>query len=469
MKRKITLSPIADRKIQLDAPKLPQHAVEDGMWVIKVDELPPGQNIVVEATVPQKQWHPTPGDTLWGYLNDTRSDVPVYVNGQNVSGPFDMYFDPGRIPDATYQAWYTKTNDVGDTVRSTPQPVKIEGSTASNYPGPIFPKAVNGSLSHTSISDWNGTPIQAKYGSIQNGDKVTFHWKGYDESGFEIHEAAYDTNPPRTVKEKDATNGYIQDTIPFNSIQLLGDLGKGVATYEVTPKNSKPNDSLKTQVEISWSDIKALQLTATQGAANLSDQFPNLKPCNYGTVFGQPGLPVTISVSQGRIDTEAGNSGDPTTYATQLNGDGLASFRVSSSKPGVITVTASAETVGNPPSGWITFGDYADGSVAGIPHYNYTTHVPSDGVTPCSLYFQVDPALKKQGVKVTVGGHATIVGADPDTPHTRTITLYEDGSGFAEIVDGITEKVNVTLSVPGQKNSIPLPEPIEFIAFPRSS
>jgi hypothetical protein len=64
---------------------------------------------------------------------------------------------------------------------------------------------------------------------------------------------------------------------------------------------------------------------------------------------------------------------------------------------------------------------------------------------------------------------ARVVGADPETPHARTIKLFADGTGFAEIVDTCEEKVNVTLSVPGLQEAIRFPYPVEFISFPCAS
>ncbi|WP_206956993.1 hypothetical protein [Trinickia acidisoli] len=457
--------------IELDAPTLPQSVEEAGQRIIHVDDLSPGQKIIVQVANYQKNWHASPGDKIQGYLNDTPSENVVYIDKANIDNTsWDTEFDPGKIPNGSYRATYTKTNEVGDLVDSLPQPVTIEGSTASNYPNPLFPDAVDGVLRYAQLSEHDGTPIKAEYG-LQQGDQVTFHWQGFDEAGREVPQAAYETNPPIMAQAADVYNGYIQDTIPLSSIQPLGDLGSGVAYYEVL-RQGATHPSLNTKVEISWSDITALQLTSTQGAAKQSNQLPNLKPCNCGTVFGEPGLSVTISVSAGCVIAEA-QSGDPTTYRTQLDGDGLATFSMSTSDQSMITIVAYSNTLpGDPPVENATFSDYLDGSAAGLMGYNYTTHVPSDGATACSIYFQVLPAFIEQVVTVTIvdeDSHATIVGADPDTPHTRTVTLYSDGCGWAQIVDTKEEKVNVALSVTGQTGSLQFPYPVEFISFPSAS
>ncbi len=473
---------LAGRKtIQLDPPNLPEAVEENGQWVIQIKTLSPGQNIVVQ--IPNFQdsgWHPSIGDRLRGYLNDTPSDNVVYIDRSNLSDPsWDAQFDPGKIPNGNYLATYTRINVVDSTASSLPTPVVIKGSTASSYPGPVFPDATNGVLLYTKILQQNGTPVRTQY-ALQQGDQVVFHWRGFDETGQEDPNAAYVSDHPLLVQERDVANGYIADTIPLSSIQPLGDLGSGVAYYEVlrdgaihVSRNTKSMEvSLDTEVEISWVDITALELTCTQGAVNTSSQLSNLHPCNHGAVFGAPGLAVTISVSSGAVIAEAGSE-DPTTYRTQLHQDGLAHFSVSSSDQSLISIVAYAETLpGQPPTLNATFGKYTDGGTTGIIGYNYTSAVPSDGVTACSIYFQVLPQFVSQGVTVTIldaQSQAAIVGADPDTPHKRTVRLFSDGSGLAEIVDSCAESVNVSLSVPGQQGAIQFPYPVQFITFPSAS
>lgn len=471
---------LAGRKtIQLEAPSLPEAVQEQGQWVIHVDELSPNQKIVVQ--IPNYQntgWHPSFGDRLRGYLNDTPSDNYIYLDKSNIdNASWDAEFDPENIPNGAYVATYTRINAVDDCASSLPTPVTIEGSTSSKYPGPVFPDANNGVLLYTKIAQCNGTPVRTQY-DVQQGDQVVFYWRGFDETGQEIPEAAYVSGRPLTVQ--DACNGYIEDTIPLRSIQLLGDFGSGVAYYEVlrdsatrVSRNTKSlHVSLNTEVEIAWADITALQLSCTQGAANTSSQLPNLKPCNYGAVFGAPGLAVTISVSAGGVIAEA-TGGDPTIYTTQLNGDGLARFSVSSKDQSLVCIAAYSQVLpGSPPTVNATFSQYADGGASGIVGYNYTSAVPCDGVTACCIYFKVSPRWVSQGVAVTIvdeESQARVVGADPETPHARTIKLFADGTGFAEIVDTCEEKVNVTLSVPGQQEAIRFPYPVEFISFPCAS
>lgn len=451
--------------IVLVPPSLPQ-AGQDG--AIDIGALSPGEMIVVRIPNGQDFWHPTPGDTVWAYLDDLPSEIAVVVDSVDRLS-WDAKFDPSKVPDGSYVATYKKTNLVGDVAPSLPIPVMIKGSTAQRYPGPIFPDAANGVLLYAKISGQNGASLDTQY-LLQLGDEVTFYWQGFDIWGNEIPEAAYETSPSLKVGQRDVGNGYASDTIPLRCIQPLGNLGSGVAYYEVL-REGVTHRSLPTRVEISWSDITALQVTSTVGAPLISPQLPNFNPCNCGTVFGEPGLDVTIYVSGGAI-VEAGPS-DPTTYRTRLNGAGLASFSVSSSNERTVAIIARSDAmVGKPPLATTTFDNYLDGSAAGIEGYIYTTYVPSDGVTACSIFFQVMPAFVNQTVTVTIvdeNSRAMVVGAEKDTPHTRTIWLYDDGSGFAQIVDTCAEKVNVTLTVTGQPQSVQLPAPVEFISFPTAS
>lgn len=459
--QKVVHAIVADCPLNRPAPTLPQAKNN----VIDVSLLnQEGDDILVRVC----RWDDiAEGDTIVAYFDSTASDPRVIEDISQAS--YDVPVHTDQIPNGSYEVWYTIRKKIGNCSRSGAQPVTIIGSTASFYPGPLFPEAVNGALTYTSISAWNGTPIQAEYGTIANGDQVTFHWKGFDESGYEVPAAAYTTTPPKTVGETDAANGYVQDQIPLANIQALGDLGYGVAYYEVQPAQGKANQSLNTQVQYTDEDITALQLTVTKQAALQTSDLPHLHPFNTGTVFGAPGAWVTVSVDGGTI-LEAGQ--DETTYLTQLV-DGFATFRVSSSDKGLITVTvAPQELVGDPSVQNMPFGVYIDGGDTGIQGYNYTTNVPatanlpSGDQVPCYVYFQVNPGLESHGVTVTVDGHAAILGANPGSPQTRTISLYADGSGMAEIIDAVAEKVNVTLSVPGHSGAVQFPHPVDFIEFP---
>jgi hypothetical protein len=452
---------------QLLPPNVPQATQIGDEWIINVADLQAGDKIMVTIDGIQPQWHPEPNDKLVGFLDLVPSENNVVIDRWNIYDyPWVTAFDPATIPNGTYQATYTKTNQVGDTVLSLPHPVTIVGSNASSYPSPRFPDAVNGVLLYSKIAERNGASIQTQY-RLEQDDQVTFYWEGFDGSG--EPKTTYQTDPPLKVGKDDVHSGYIADTIPFDRIEPLGNGGAGLAYYEVQRKGEGTHASLKTKVEISWKDITALQLTCTQHAAKIYSQLPNLRPCNHGTVFGAPGLPVTISTTRGAVILEA-RSTDPTNYQTTLDGAGLARFRVASSDQTLIMVMAAAAKLpGDPPTKNVTFDDYFDGRAAGIVGYAYTTQVPNDGVTPCSIYFQVESEFKGQGVTVTIvdtNSQATIINADPDTPLTRTVKLSDDGCGVAEIVDSCEEAIHVTLSVTGQGGVIQLPTPVQFIAFP---
>jgi hypothetical protein len=457
-----------DAAVVLYQPSLPQ-ANEDG--VIDVAALSPGDFVVVRIPNGQTDlWHPTPGDTIWAYLTDAQSGITVtsavaIVVGEPNLASWDARLDPAKIPNGTYHATYQKWNSVDDVAGSAPTPVTIAGSSAVGYPGPTFPDATNGVLFYGKTSRQGGAQVRTTY-DLQQNDQVTFHWIGVDKWGRDVPAAAYHTHPPLNVSEQDVHNGYIADTVPFANIRRLGNLGSGSAYYDVQ-RQGLNHTSLNANVVTSWSDIAALQLTSTVGAPKASVQPTDLYPCNSGAVFGEPGLPVTVSVSRGQI-VEA-DSGDPTVYRTQLDENGLASFSVTASNDRVVVISAFSKN-GGAPLASATFFDYQQVNTAGIKQYAYTTSAPSDGVSTCTVYLQVMDAFNSPDQTVTAtitdaASGAQIVGTDPNSPHTAQIYLNDDGSAFVQIVDTRVEKVHVTLSVTGQEDVLAL-APLEFIQFP---
>lgn len=458
-----------DETIVLPTPSLPQ---ANAQGIIDVAALTPGDFVLVRIPNERRDlWHPTPGDVVWAYLTDPQSGVTVtsevaIVIDNPLEASWDAKFDPGKIPNGSYQATYQKWNLVWDVAASAPTPVTIEGSGATGYAGPIFPGATDGVLYYAALSKQNGAVIRTNCG-IEPDDQVTFYWSGVDRWGRNVPKAAYKTPTPLKPSSTDLHNGYVADKIPFSKIRQLGNLGCGVGHYEVL-RQGVTHTSLNTGVVISWSDIATLQATSTVGAPMATVQPTDLYPCNGGTVFGEPGLPVTVSVSSGQI-VEA-DPGDPTIYQTQFDENGLASFSVMSDGDRVITISALAQGGGGSMRCNATFFDYQVVNAAGIKQYACTTSAPSDDVSACTIYFQVMDAFNDPNQTVTVtiidaGSSARIVGTDPNRPHTAQIYLNDDGSAYAQIVDPCAETVHLTLSVTGQADVVRL-DPLGFISFP---
>lgn len=464
--------PVAlDAPIVLPEPSLPQ---ANAQGVIDVAALDSGDFVLVRIPNDRPDlWHPTPGDVVWAYLTDSQSGVTVtsevaIVIDDPVEASWDAKFDPGKIPNGAYQATYQKWNLVWDVAASAPAPVTIEGASATGYPGPIFPGATDGVLYYSALSKQNGAVIRTNCG-IQPDDQVTFYWRGVDRWGRSLPKAAYKTATPLKPSSTDLQNGYVADKIPFNKIRQLGNLGAGVGYYEVL-RQGVTHTSLNTGVVISWSDIATLQVTSTSGAPMATVEPTDLYPCNIGTVFGEPGLAVTVSVSSGQI-VEA-DPGDPTIYGTRFDENGLANFSVMSNGDRVIVISALAAGSGATRC-TATYFDYQVANTAGIKQYAYTTSAPSDGVSACTIYFQVMDAFNGPNQTVTVAiidaaSSAQIVGTDPNSPHTSQIYLNDDGSAYAQIVDACAETVRVTLSVTGQADVVRL-DPLGFISFPSVS
>jgi hypothetical protein len=466
-----TLRAAQDEQIILPEPSLPQANTQG---VIDVAALDSGDFVLVRIPNDRRDlWHPTPGDVVWAYLTDAQSGVTVtseiaVVVDDPLQASWDAKFAPGKIPNGSYQATYQKWNLVWDVVASAPAAVTIEGSSATGYPGPIFPGAAHGVLYYSALANQGGAEIRTNCG-IQPDDQVTFYWRGVDRWGRDVPSAAYQTPIPLTPSSTDLHNGYVTDKIPFSKIRPLGNLGSGVGHYEVLRKGMT-HTSLNTGVVISWSDISTLQVTSTSGAPVATVQPTDLYPCNIGTVFGEPGLAVTVSVSSGQI-VEA-DPGDPTIYPTRFDENGLASFSVMSNGDRVIVISALAAGSGAMRC-TATYFDYQVVNTAGIKQYAYTTSAPSDGVSACTIYFQVMDAFNGPNQTVTVAiidaaSSAQIVGADSNSLHASQIYLNDDGSAYAQIVDAYAETVRVTLSVTGQADVVRL-DPLGFISFPSVS
>jgi hypothetical protein len=392
------------------------------------------------------------------------SEVAVVIEDSR-DASWDAKFDPSKIPNATYQATYQKWNAVYDVASSSPAAVTIEGSSAAGYPGPIFPAATDDVLYYAALSKQKGAEIRTNC-EIQPNDQVTFYWSGVDRWGRNVPKAAYKTPTPLTPSTTDLRNGYVAGKIPFGNIRQLGNLGAGAGHYEVL-RQGITHTSLNTNVVISWSDISTLQVTSTWGAPIATVEPTDLYPCNTGTVFGEPGLGVTVSVSSGQI-VEA-DPGDPTIYTTQFDENGLANFSVMSNGDRVIVISALAQGSSAMRAN-ATFFDYQVVNTAGIKQYAYTTSAPSDGVSACTIYFQVMDAFNDPNQTVTVtitdaASSAQIVGADSNSLHTSQVYLNDDGSAYAQIIDTCAETVHVTLSVTGQADAVQI-DPLGFVSFP---
>jgi hypothetical protein len=457
-----------DESIILPEPSLPQ---ANAQGVIDVAALASGDFVLVRIPNDRRDlWHPTPGDVVWAYLTDPQSGVTVasevaVVIDDPLQVSWDAKFDPGKIPNGSYQATYQKWNLVWDAVCSAPASVTITGASATGYPGPIFPDATHGVLYYSALSKQGGAEIRTNCGILPD-DQVTFYWSGVDRWGREVPNAAYKTPIPLKPSSTDIHNGYVTDKIPFSKIRKLGNLGCGVGHYEVL-RQGITHTSLNTNVVISWSDISTLQVTSTWGAPIATVEPTDLYPCNTGTVFGEPGLGVTVSVSSGQI-VEA-DPGDPTIYTTQFDENGLANFSVMSNGDRVIVISALAQGSSAMRAN-ATFFDYQVVNTAGIKQYAYTTSAPSDGVSACTIYFQVMDAFNDPNQTVTVtitdaASSAQIVGADSNSLHTSQVYLNDDGSAYAQIVDTCAETVHVTLSVTGQADAVQI-DPLGFVSFP---
>ncbi|MFM0229469.1 hypothetical protein [Paraburkholderia sediminicola] len=233
-----------------------------------------------------------------------------------------------------------------------------------------------------------------------------------------------------------------------------------------------------------------LQLTTTQNAAYTSSDLPDMSPCNWATVYGPEGHTADCSVgSGGEIWSPDGKTSYGTgPYSPTLEFDpdvkhGLARFRITAkdstfaAAEKLLAVTVFAQDRQDPsnqaPAGSATFQEFYDGGDTHFVGYNYTSGAPNDGVTPCSVYMQVDPEVDGKDrityVLVTVDGHATIKNADPQYPQWRKVPLSSDGCATVDILDKTVEVVNVTLGLPQSPDSDSIgPFQIGFTVFPKT-
>jgi hypothetical protein len=382
----------------------------------------------------------------WRYVVDTHI------------APYRILCDVADIPDGDYEVYYDAEDLTRNRALSYGKRVTVRNSPSRAYPPPRFPSAVNGSLFYNTVVREKGTLICASYQEMKAGDQVTFYWQA---SGHPL------ANMPlrATVQDSDVQNGYVCARLPAENLLILGDGGVGSAYYQVG--RDPLAISAAQSVTMSWNDIKKLLLTVTQGAPATTGELPLLHPCNYATLFGKPGWEVDLSVGEGALIHSSGNVTDSHTGTQTLDRFGHGEFIVyvpaeNAQLGGTISVDAAAQKLPDKPANQpTTFGEYVLGD-GDIVRYAYSTGAPTDGVTPCIIYFQADTAAHVTSARITVTGSAT-VGA---YGQNATTALNSDGSALVKFVNRKEETVVASIDLVGSTNGGRIELILQFFDFP---
>lgn len=256
-----------------------------------------------------------------------------------------------------------------------------------------------------------------------------------------------------------------------------------------------------TKRETAGHDAVALQAIVTTQAAYYYADGISLKPCNWVKVYGAPGHTVVCNVTAGGAiiglsDPNDGsqlpgilNDGDGASYGTgpyrpMLDADGFTWFLIRGTRSISTQTQASASNLlliagtvadqddpNHPVSIFPSFQDYWDANPQNDPNqhfvgYAYMSGAPSDGVTPCCVQVKADSA-DWGFVRVTVNGHATVVGATSEYPQSRDVNLQSDGCASILLVDTAAESVQFTIALPNAPGTDQLgPFTVRFQAFP---
>ncbi|WP_158784756.1 hypothetical protein [Pantoea sp. BAV 3049] len=339
-----------------------------------------------------------------------------------------------------HELYYTVTDIAKNKQKSQEIVVTvIDGDVDDNYPAPIFTDAVNDIISWSSIKENKGTHLYiAPYKDITLGDIVTIFLTKKGASTYSKYSIVL-------ISDENISAG-INYVIDYEFLMSGGD-GEILAYYQV--QNSKQiykGHSKNSSAEIKNTNDQELSITVTQGAANTDYAAINLYPFNYGVIRGQAGESVTLAVSEPTLFSPSGLS----VINDKLDEEGLLYFKIYSTSQGVSEITAynnSTKSV----SEESVFGPYSKGN-GKLKSINYSTLAPDNGVTPCSIYLKTDndAAITKVRVRL-LNGSAVISGYGTST---ADILLNPDFSAEIDIVNKVSEIVNIELSLPEASGSI---------------
>lgn len=424
----------------LQPPELPQALYDElaQAYVIQVDKLG-GQ--MIQVMIPYYSGE-GPNDRILAFIGTTPSV-------QLATPPFTFcYFDNNEFPDGYYSVFYLAEDLVGNTSTSPATQLLIRGSASQALAAPTYPDARSGILTYVSIAAEGGAAVLARDISMKPGNLIRFHWTGSNRDGDAIPAATYNTDW-RVIVDADMRQGGVIEKIPQANILALGDGGLGSTYYEI----AAPGDalharrSLRGDVLVSWEDLAQLRLSSTYGAPKVAKQeLPNFNPYNTVTVFGPPGVDVTMAVSPW-AQIEGADADGSRNKTVRLNSNGLARIRVSTSvianAGGAVDVSATAyDVIRAPITAPLMFGNYRRGE-EGISAYGFTSNAGTQTGCANTVYAMVDQRAypgKKLSVLIRSGNarindiyQSVAIPTHPDGSATFTVTASEPGAVVVEI------------------------------------
>lgn len=214
------------------------------------------------------------------------------------------------------------------------------------------------------------------------------------------------------------------------------------------------------------------QLNSTQGAAPYDPKsVPGLQPKNTVSVYGTPGRHLVAQVdSPGEIIESDGLPN----YSFFLNEEGFSEFGVqlNYSAAAEVLLTVKVYDPDNPnysASGNVSFMPYYIGS-GHIHAYSVSQGAPNDGRTPCSVYVKVesgadDPVVITH-VNVNVRNGAGAIENTSGAHKCGVVPLNDDGWATIGIVDPISERVRINLSLDQSPDGEFIVLDLRFVEFP---
>ncbi|TDB54313.1 hypothetical protein [Photorhabdus khanii] len=430
--------------ISLSSPKLPQ-ADEDGLIDVSVQQ---NENLIIKIPYYEEI-------KIWNVIVVSVGGIfsrPYYVENINTNF-FTVTMPFSEIPDGCYNVTYTLVDYFDNKSFFEPVVIKIIHSPSIKLLPPTYPDSTSDVIHHSPLIQHRGLNVHISYQQMQKGDSVIFHWQGHNFNYDPIARAAWDAQPI-IVSDEDVKKGYVSLVVPAENVLCLGQEGVGTGYYEVGNSISALGS-----VILSLTDMSSVIMSISEGAPILSNEYPRIKPKNLVAVYGPPGKRLLASVESGNIV-----EGDGTKYQFAPNSFGLAYFHLQSEETGSFRCTVSAEdgTI-TPGVGQAIFSEWRDGGDI-IKAYAFTSEVPADGVSECSVYVIVDRTVYSgKRLLVRTDGSAIISGFG-DNERELQVAIGKDGCTTFHITNTKAEKNNVIISLPDIDKSIQFS--IHFKYFP---
>lgn len=214
---------------------------------------------------------------------------------------------------------------------------------------------------------------------------------------------------------------------------------------------------------------RPLQVNATQGAAVTDLNSLPLQPCNWVSVYGEPGQHIIANVDTPLNIPEADNS---SYYDFHLNEQGYANFRVvcthhAEARAAYILYLYDDDNPQNHVERPLTFAPYFVGNGA-ITAYNYTVGAPANGLTPCSIYVVVDMSAHSSvnSISVRVDQNAVIANSPDPSQKIFNVPLDSDGCATINITNKFSEEVFTSLTLSQSPDGEHISFKLPFITFP---